>query len=136
MRVYIYLFIALLPITFTLAHDIWANQGGKFEFLSLGFYFYHYLPAAFYWIKNTFVDTSFTGVISWIMGVSVFSIAFLLSAAGASYIIYAKSNNIGPFRSYLTDISEIQKKWLNQDNLGSRFSGGKAHSHGYNNSDV
>ena len=127
LRFCFYLFLAALPVFATIIHDAYIGVGRGIELQPLGYYVYNYTPSIFYWIQGTFADTGFTGIISTLMKTSLFTYSFVISSAAAAYVIHAKVNNKGPFRNYLKDIPKLQKKWMNSDALGARFSGGKAH---------
>ncbi len=127
LRLCLYLFFALSPLIATSLHDFYISYDYGFEFQSLGYYIYNYLPSVFYWMKKTFMDTAYTGMISSAMKTSLVTYSFVLSALATAWVINAKLHNKGPFRDYLKDLPELQKNWLSSDRLGARFSGGRAH---------
>lgn len=127
MKFLTYMFVALLPLLVVVTHDIVISLGGSFEFASVGYYIYNYTPSLFYFIKNNFADSAMREFISGIMKSSLFVYCFFISGGAALYLVRAKINNQGPFRNYLDDIPELQKNWMNNNTLGSRFSGGQMH---------
>jgi|MDTB01.1.fsa_nt_gb hypothetical protein len=127
MKFTVYLFFALLPITAVIAHDYYVTHGQDFAFTSLGYHIYNYIPPLFYTIKETFAESSARSLVSFLMKTHMVIYCALISGPAVLYVIQCKQQNRGPFRQYLNDIPKAPKKWLNKENLASRFSGGKLH---------
>jgi len=127
MKFTVYLFFALLPITVVLVHDSYVTHGQGFEFTSLGYHIYNYMPSLFSTIKQTFIDSAARDLVSFLMKTHMVIYCALLSGPATLYVIQSKQQNRGPFRQYLNEIPKAPKKWLNKENLAARFSGGKLH---------